>query len=544
MALMGQIYRQCSRARIWLGCNASECNLRCKDRDQRKIIEERNDPFKLIRLMEKHLSDWPCYVKLDDDKNLVRFEHTAAFDDLWQRHLAVSESPWWNRMWTVQESLLPPMASVMYDTWSMPFEDLIGYGDTAVLSHYARCCEDLLGLLPDEMRVKLVLQANQYGLLKDILDALRKPGETLSLTECLTHHGHRQCLDPRDKVYGVLGLIKGHTGLTKPDYSASLAAVFFNASYDMSRESRGLQHLIGFQYGPSSHKWASWVRDIDQQCTQHHNVVKMNQMAIVELFNASGSSNASRTSELWLTWPGSSDGKQGLTGLAVTGRCVGTIKAICKESCALAYRFAEAYSPFKSWLEIAGFDFEAHAAGRNTESNERIWRTMLCGVVRDRDASDASTFAWRRSRSDDTKLLDPFVAFAQTGVIPNLQEMNACARAIAMSTGLRTYFRSCDGGHGLCYPTSRPDDQVWVLHGATVPFVLRPVYVDTSIEANVLRPYDAFIRDKDRRAVGIKEGFEPRTGHYQLIGDCYYDGFMDGEALDDQKYPPQSILLV
>ena len=413
--------------------------------DERKVIEERNDSFKLIRMMEEHVTDWPWCVELEDDKELVRFEHNAAFDDLWQRHLAVSDCPWWSRMWTVQEALLPPRASVMHDTWSMSFEDLVRLGKTALITHHAGCCQDVLGIFPDEVRVKLAFQVNQYTLLKAYLDALRQPGERIGLTECLVHHGHRQCLDPRDKVYGVLGLIKGYTGLTKP-----------------------------------------------------------------------------------------------------AGRCVGTIATICQESCPLALQFAEVYSAFKSWLDIAGFDYEAHAAGRHTETNERIWRTMLCGVARDRNVLDASKGAgWRRFHSDDMKLLAPFAAFARTGVAPTLDKMPLSARTIPMSASLRTYFRSRDGGHGLCYPTSRPNDQVWVLHGGTVPFVLRPVHVDTSIEANVLRPYNAFLRDKDHRRIGIKEGcFEPRTGHYQLIGDCYYDGFMDGEALNDQKYPPEPILLI
>ena len=43
--------------------------------DERKVIEERNDSFKLIRMMEEHVTDWPWCVELEDDKELVRFEH-------------------------------------------------------------------------------------------------------------------------------------------------------------------------------------------------------------------------------------------------------------------------------------------------------------------------------------------------------------------------------------------------------------------------------------------------------------------------------------
>jgi hypothetical protein len=52
------------------------------------------------------------------------------------------------------------------------------------------------------------------------------------------------------------------------------------------------------------------------------------------------------------------------------------------------------------------------------------------------------------------------------------------------------------------------------------------------------------LRDSTGSIVGVEKDFEPRTGHYQLIGDCYYDGYMDGEGLDDEKFPAQPILLV
>lgn len=137
------------------------------------------------------------------------------------------------------------------------------------------------------------------------------------------------------------------------------------------------------------------------------------------------------------------------------------------------------------------------------------------------------------------ELLDTFVSWVyEDGDVPY-----AMIATIAIPTASRTYFRSQDRGHGLCYPTCRPGDQVWVLHGSTVPFVLRPIYVDTSVEASILRPSEAYIRDSIGSIVGVEGDLKPRTGHYQLIGDCYYDGFMDGEALDDEKHPAEHILL-
>ena len=67
-----------------------------------------------------------------------------------------------------------------------------------------------------------------------------------------------------------------------------------------------------------------------------------------------------------------------------------------------------------------------------------------------------------------------------------------------------------EGGHvGLCFPHARPGDEVWVLAGGKVPFVLRRFdeAADTS--------------DASTRTCG-------------LVGECYLDGFMDGEALQKE----------
>jgi hypothetical protein len=183
-------------------------------------------------------------------------------------------------------------------------------------------------------------------------------------------------------------------------------------------------------------------------------------------------------------------------------------------------------------MQVADFDFETHAVGQRTRANEQVWRTIVGGVIVEGPAT-------RKFKSDDVVLLDTFVSWLGSGDIPHALLPN-----ISIPTISRTYFRSQAGGHGLCYPTCQPGDQVWVLHGSPVPFVLRPVYVDKNFEANVLRPSKAYTRDSAGAIIGVEKDFEPRTGHYQLIGDCYYDGFMDGEGLDDGKFPAQSILLV
>ena len=192
-------------------------------------------------------------------------------------------------------------------------------------------------------------------------------------------------------------------------------------------------------------------------------------------------------------------------------------------------------------MELAGFDFAAQAPGRHTELNERICRTILGGAII--DVSGIRAF-----NSADMHLLDLLLSWLEGGNALDNKTLaldNMTLRSsLLLATNARTYFRSHNCGHGLCYPTCKPDDQVWVLHGAKVLFILRPVHVDMNVEENVLRPSKAYIRDETGSVIGVEPGFEPRTGHYQLVGDCYYDGFMYGEGLDDERFPVQSILLV
>ena len=70
------------------------------------------------------------------------------------------------------------------------------------------------------------------------------------------------------------------------------------------------------------------------------------------------------------------------------------------------------------------------------------------------------------------------------------------AAEITISEG-RRLFISVSGHMGLCPEATEPEDVICILFGADVPFVLRPL----------------------------------QNGNFLLVGECYIDGFMDGEAL-------------
>lgn len=69
---------------------------------------------------------------------------------------------------------------------------------------------------------------------------------------------------------------------------------------------------------------------------------------------------------------------------------------------------------------------------------------------------------------------------------------------------------------GLCYPNARQGDEVWIMRGANVAFVVRPL-----------------------------EHAEPGcAGRYALIGNCYVHGIMDGELAELEKLNQRPIVFV
>jgi hypothetical protein len=77
----------------------------------------------------------------------------------------------------------------------------------------------------------------------------------------------------------------------------------------------------------------------------------------------------------------------------------------------------------------------------------------------------------------------------------------------------RSFFMTESGYMGVGSPNAQPGDEVFVLKGSFVPFVLR------------------------RRDAVAAAGFTRADGpnSFLLVGDCYFQGVMDGEAV--QKWP-------
>jgi hypothetical protein len=540
VALMGDIYRQCSQVRIWLGCVQRECGLEQGLRQFDSMSENSSapmNPFELIRRLaeDQHIRNWSCFEK--DANGKITFIETAAFKDLWSGFLRIAESVWWTRMWTVQEVILPKAGILTYDTWSISLDALTKCG--AIYSDHVRdCCAVAYLLLPQDIESALDRFCSIFQTIDRDRNAL-EDDEYFDIPEQHLSYGERACQDPRDKVYGLLALIGNISDVDywlTPDYSKSENKVFYDATVAMlNRDWRSLKCLIGAQYGMKANKWASWVRDFGMPMTHLDTGTGSQRLITYDLFDASRGGKA--RVEFYHTWRYYADGMSYQKGLRVSGRCVGNVGKV--HAVAQGGTTSEQRNQFKEtlkfWIKASQVDFGiAHNGQQHSDATRRLWRTLLGGVSS--TGKDNKDFADPRIFDDSAmSWIEPFLSSLQTRA-PD--EMPALYRALTIALHGRCYFQTEEGAQGLGYPTTKEGDEIWVVNGSRVPFTIRREQLSVE-EVHELRPWDAYGMN-EKGAFGIKADFMPEQslhGYYSLVGDCYLDGYMHGEGAEDTTHP-------
>jgi hypothetical protein len=189
----------------------------------------------------------------------------------------VFRRPWWSRMWVVQEIVLAKDVTVMYGDISAPWEMFASAG-LGVERHRNSCCFETrsqkqqfwatLSTISNE-----ILEIEQSQLLRrgddEVARFFKEYGKEgaeapkgglirqnrTKLGAYIWHTRQRIATDPRDKVYGVLGLVPDwlDTEPIVPDYSTSSYHVFRDATLKLIRGQRNFDIFCEVQGRWSNH---------------------------------------------------------------------------------------------------------------------------------------------------------------------------------------------------------------------------------------------------------------------------------------------------
>jgi hypothetical protein len=275
----------------------------------------------------------------------------------------------------------------------------------------------------------------------------------------------------------------------------------------IARSNGDLRCLTGSGFHSQSCGLPSWVRNIASSISAVSANCEMSRYDAYMLYNAS----ASRHSELE---------RVDDSTISAKGVLLDVIEEVAISS-VQGRAWDQTLCALLEWHEMI-YPKDAHSVSRVHLAYEdtAFWRTIMGDAFIQGDGN------WRRITGTDTLgrydihnladwSQDTWTAFM--GTTNPTQELRGKA-LIAASNG-RTLFRTKEGRIGLCFPNSRPGDEVWVLYGGRVPFVLRPY------------------------GGGIKKENTGRMRCHSFIGEAYLHGRMDREALAQANIAPNTVYL-
>jgi hypothetical protein len=297
--LMGEIYRRCERVVVYLG-----------DRlDGRRPLDE---PPPVIKFNKDTIPDMKCDGDTDWDvinifsliqslaqhkditkisafsshytpygppkKSQSRVYHddkSELFEGL-RRLMHPPFTPWWSRVWVIQEVTVAPRVLLVYGTVSAPWEmfwDAAANYAANSRSFYSRtfgefprdqanvlsdCCSRIFGIAESRVRSGLYKHINYDSLIPP-----NTPNDAPSLLDLLRKFRDRRASDPRDKVYALLSLarISYDTPSLIPDYSLSEVEVFRQATLHCIYETESLSVFSSDLGRKFRNDLPSWVPD-------------------------------------------------------------------------------------------------------------------------------------------------------------------------------------------------------------------------------------------------------------------------------------------
>lgn len=166
--------------------------------------------------------------------------------------------PWWSRIWVVQEIAVSTVVAVQYGTITLPWESLVATANTWSLPK-TRQVANSAGIEPENLKV-FALFANQ---LIGLEQARRKWHDECGteLVRLLQEFSDRQATDDRDKVYGLLSLVKLGQWYIEPDYSLSTFETYMTTALALIEKHKSLACWTGDQKRKSKLGFPSWIPD-------------------------------------------------------------------------------------------------------------------------------------------------------------------------------------------------------------------------------------------------------------------------------------------
>ncbi|KAM7196190.1 hypothetical protein V8F33_006302 [Rhypophila sp. PSN 637] len=244
--LMRDIYEGCSQCLVWLGELATSTASGFTVADAQAALSFLTDVANTWRY-----SAPKSHVLLSDGPPGEAARR--AFQTMFMQG-----NPWWSRIWTVQEAILPPSCTLLWGSLSIPWDTL--------RKAAANLCGEKASLILRSREMRAALEKHSA-----LIDGFMYPvrgvaisGRGESSLHLLQRWRYRDATEPRDKFYGLMGLFPA-ASVTELEsgYSDPAGKLFGALTMGLIRMERNLRPLVGFRGEPQvTPDIPSWALDL------------------------------------------------------------------------------------------------------------------------------------------------------------------------------------------------------------------------------------------------------------------------------------------
>lgn len=256
--LMQRIYTQCEQCLVWMG------DIFVKDEAGAAAVKAAQAAFNALRICAREPHDttigWPGENPIAVGTN---GQAITAGDAL----QAFMDCAWWQRIWTVQEIVLPSQATALWGSQQISFATIFQAAKQMVNCEWPRP-NDLFDLFRAGTPL---FPPNSMGTFTipvlSILHAKDWKNRNINPLYRVWRFRDRKATKPKDKLFGIWALITegSFPSITANDYNLDVVTLFTRATVDLLRYFGNLQPLIGWRGERVTDGLPSWVLDFVQR---------------------------------------------------------------------------------------------------------------------------------------------------------------------------------------------------------------------------------------------------------------------------------------
>ncbi|KAH7093468.1 heterokaryon incompatibility protein-domain-containing protein [Paraphoma chrysanthemicola] len=500
VSMMRDIYASAARVIIWLGEEDDDSETTF---DALSVVANEGSWF------------WQDTSRNNESRRQAIFYHCGNFF-----FTLADRRAWFSRVWILQELAMARTDPIVVCGWQRA-------SWATFVAAWQMIADDFLSAMGTRRKTSSTATSESNSIEKperlslmkvDLLNSLRQSVQLqggMKLTKLLMSSYTSEATDPRDRIYGLLGLLEleakdpSKCFSIPVDYRKSSAEVYADAMAHIFSRGEGPDFLSGlFMPGSSAtvsegssisasrsrSLLPSWVPDFSRQVA--HKAAQTSSM----LFLPPPGMSASGAGQ------GAHNGKvlSGDLELQVEGLMVDTIHEIIPLGSSLHAIIHQLAHLEAATIEArerpCNFDSAIASHMQQFRSSEPLWR-ILVSNKRGYEAAPISyqdTYLSFLNRSGDA--YDDFINSK------HLDDLDKPPFEISLRFCVdnKSLFTTKNGFVGTCVPTSCPGDAIAIIFGSPTPFVLRPI-----------------------------RSLDGEKSTYSLVGGSYVGGIMGGEMVDE-----------